>query len=140
MNSSIARLHSVFRLSDDILVSGPNLPIARMPASVHYRHNNETRVIELVIDPERKPMYKGPTRFSMHCGIQFWNFRNGVEGRAHFVQKLGSESGAPLFVPECCFRQILFRLRPNPDFQRHSRRRMSAITSVAGRPRFSSTA
>ena len=107
-----------------------------MAATVQYRYDDNGILINLVKDAEREaPNESTSDRFVSRCeraGL----FRNRIYGGLHLVNELHSEARFVCLVPQSSLGHVLFCFRPETDLYRHRRRRTSARTSAAGRPRF----
>jgi hypothetical protein len=110
-----------------------------MAATVQYRYDDNAILINLVKDAKREaPNESTSDRFVSRCeraGL----LRYRIYGGLHLVNELRSEARFIRLVPQGRFGHILFCFGPETDLYRHRRRRTSARTSAAGRPRSLST-
>ena len=107
---------------------------------MQYRYDHDSIFVNLVKDAKREaPNESTSDRRLVNVGEGAGLFGNRIYGGLHLVNELRSEAGFDFLVPQGCLDHILFCFGPETDLYRHRRRRTSARTSAAGRPRSLST-
>ncbi len=106
---------------------------------MHYRNNDNCRVLYPKKDTERKAMNDSASCVPMNVWVQQRGLCDARKHRQNFVKELVPQTLLLLLVPSCRIRQVLLCFRPESNLKGHSLRRISVMDSVAMRPRFLST-
>ena len=110
-------------------------PGSWMAASVQDSDDDYAHVVEPIEDSEWKSMHECASSGSMHARVPTWHLRDRRECGQGFIEKLATQAGLLLLVPNGRLGQILFRFSSEADLLHHNLRRTSATTSAARRPR-----
>src|SRR5689334_6845673 len=111
-----------------------------MAAAVNDRDHDHAIAFHLVEDAEREASHPGPPRVPVNDGVAERHLRNRGKSPQYLIEKLLSEPALLGFVPNGRVFEIFLDFASKAYLDGHSRRRMSAIASVASRPRSLSTA